>query len=300
MFVGARYAKQANGSRSGKVYVFEEDVPGRWVEISQLSPLHGNHWDEFGLSLAVSGDTLVVGAPDRDTINDDSGAVYVFHWNGLEWVQVQELIGSDIRRFSRFGYSVAILGDTLAAGTHIMGFGAVYMFSKQQDQGWSQIAKLTAPNNPHWDLIGHSLALADGVLLAGAPFAQSNGVIGGAAYLFGDLGSGDWHYTTKLVPDDGDAWEDFGRSVGLSGASAAVASPGHTHDGVRAGSTYIFDLGCQCYADFNHDGTIDSRDLTAFLNDWVSGAPSADCDANAAIDSRDVICYLNTWSSGCP
>ena len=54
-----------------------------------------------------------------------------------------------------------------------------------------------------------------------------------------------------------------------------------------------------CYADYNGDGVVDTRDVLAFLNDWTAGNKAADCDGNNVIDTRDVLCFLNLWTSGC-
>ncbi|HZW08626.1 MAG TPA: GC-type dockerin domain-anchored protein [Phycisphaerales bacterium] len=54
-----------------------------------------------------------------------------------------------------------------------------------------------------------------------------------------------------------------------------------------------------CGADFNGDGSVDTRDVLAFLNAWTQQDPASDCDANGAIDTRDVLCFLNTWTAGC-
>jgi hypothetical protein len=57
--------------------------------------------------------------------------------------------------------------------------------------------------------------------------------------------------------------------------------------------------GDDCYADFNGDDTVDTRDVLAFLNSWNGGDLAADCDGNGTIDTRDVLCFLNLWNAGC-
>ena len=54
-----------------------------------------------------------------------------------------------------------------------------------------------------------------------------------------------------------------------------------------------------CFADFNHDGAVDTRDVIAFLNAWAAQNAAADCDGNGEIDTRDVLCFLNLWAAGC-
>jgi len=67
----------------------------------------------------------------------------------------------------------------------------------------------------------------------------------------------------------------------------------------KTGEIYKFSPEGGCYADFNGDGVVDTRDVIAFLNAWTSQDDSADCDQNGLIDTRDVICFLNAWTSGC-
>ncbi|HZW10900.1 MAG TPA: VCBS repeat-containing protein [Phycisphaerales bacterium] len=62
----------------------------------------------------------------------------------------------------------------------------------------------------------------------------------------------------------------------------------------------LFAPGSECYADFNADGAVDTRDVIAFLNAWNAQNAGADCDGNGLIDTRDVICFLNAWNEGCP
>lgn len=54
-----------------------------------------------------------------------------------------------------------------------------------------------------------------------------------------------------------------------------------------------------CFADYNGDDIVDTRDVLAYLNDWNAQDPAADCDGNALIDTRDVLCFLNLWTGGC-
>jgi hypothetical protein len=54
-----------------------------------------------------------------------------------------------------------------------------------------------------------------------------------------------------------------------------------------------------CYADFNGDGRVDTRDVLAFLNAWNARDAASDCDGNGVIDTRDVLCFLNLWTTGC-
>jgi hypothetical protein len=66
-----------------------------------------------------------------------------------------------------------------------------------------------------------------------------------------------------------------------------------------AGAQAVYAQGACCVADFNGDGTVDTRDVIAFLNAWNAGDSSADIDGNGVVDTRDVIAFLNQWTAGC-
>ncbi|MBK7403098.1 MAG: hypothetical protein IPJ41_00345 [Phycisphaerales bacterium] len=109
----------------------------------------------------------------------------------------------------------------------------------------------------------------------------------------------------------------FDRSLNMIGSIDSEGSPFDvqmSHDGhyvlvgskaVHAntfgngGRTYAYENETACYGDFNGDGVVDTRDVTAFLNAWTSQNASADCDGNGVIDTRDVTCFLNAWTAGC-
>ncbi len=115
------------------------------------------------------------------------------------------------------------------------------------------------------------------------------------------------------------SWLDASREYGqLWGNTTVTLSVNSAANGLRPG-TYndnVFFTDCynggnsytravqlivedDCYADFNGDGVVDTRDVLAFLNAWNAGDPSADCDGNRLIDTRDVLCFLNLWNAGC-
>ncbi len=100
---------------------------------------------------------------------------------------------------------------------------------------------------------------------------------------------------------------DSGGGVSSGGGFQLIGTIGQ-HDAGPANSGGSFQLtggfwavaaGDGCFADFNGDGAVDTRDVLAFLNAWSARDDAADCDANGYIDTRDVLCFLNLWSAGC-
>ncbi len=187
----------------------------------------GAEGDEFGYSVALSGDTAVVSA--HASISGDQGSIYIFVYNGATWVLQQELTASDGYGGDWFGFSVAISGDTALVGApgavadgNTMG-GAAYVFTRN-GATWTEQAKLTAPDGGAFLRFGSSVALSGNTALVGMP----NAAIGsnysqGAAYVFIRKGT-TWSFQQKLVASDGAAHAGFGFSVALEGDTALVGA----------------------------------------------------------------------------
>jgi hypothetical protein len=107
-----------NGTESGSAYVFTpNDVdPTKWDQQAKLLASDGVMWDRFGYSVAISGDTVVVGAFHDCDNGASSGSAYVFRYNGSKWVEEAKLLPSDGAAQDWFGHSVAISGDKAVVG----------------------------------------------------------------------------------------------------------------------------------------------------------------------------------------
>ena len=161
-----------------------------WVQKAKLTASDGEEWDWFGTSVAISGDTVVVGADD-DVIgtNTDQGSAYVFVRSGDTWTQTAKLTASDGAADDSFGHSVAISGDTVVVGADgdDNNKGSAYVFEKPA-AGWAnmtQTAKLTASDGEDYDHFGYSVAISGDTVVVGAPLADGGGnCYKGSAYVF--------------------------------------------------------------------------------------------------------------------
>jgi FG-GAP repeat protein len=202
--------------------------PGQEVGANDGAP-----GDEFGISVAVDGDTALIGASYE---NAGQGAAYVFTRSNGVWSEAQKLTASDGAANDWFGQSVALDGDTAVIGAPQylnFGNGAAYVFTRSGG-GWSESQKLTADDGVGRDQFGISVAVAGSDVLVGAygiAFYQ------GAAYAFAESG-GSWAQTQKLVADDASQNADFGVSVALDGATALIGAYG---DASYQGAAYVFD-----------------------------------------------------------
>jgi len=267
------------------------------VQQAYLKASNTGAFDTFGSAVAVSGDTLVIGAPEEDSnatgVNGNqannsalgSGAVYVFVRSGGAWIQQAYLKASNTQAGDLFGSSVAVSGDTLVVGAHAessnatgvngnqannsaAGSGAAYVFVRSGGV-WSQQAYLKASNtggggiqnNP--DSFGYSVAISGETVVIGAYREDSSatGVNGnqanngevesGAAYVFVRSG-GVWSQQAYLKASNTDALDEFGMAVGISGDTVVVGARGESSNatGVNgnqannaepaAGAVYVF------------------------------------------------------------
>jgi hypothetical protein len=149
---------------------------------------------QFGVSVGIAGDTVVVGANGEDANGLDSGAAYVFERNqgGPDnWGEVAKLAASDGGAGDAFGGSVGIAGDTALVGAILEDengslAGAAYVFGRNPGGTdiWGEVAKLTADDAAAGDLFGSSVGIAGGTAIVGAVLGDDKGTNGGAAYIF--------------------------------------------------------------------------------------------------------------------
>ncbi|HEY1565583.1 MAG TPA: Ig-like domain repeat protein [Solirubrobacteraceae bacterium] len=241
----------------GAAYVFVKPADG-WVseaEAAKLTESAGARDDQLGNSVAVSGDTVVAGAPFA-TANDDGqeGAAYVFAKPAAGWVsetEAAQLTASDGAVNDELGNSVAVSGDTVVAGAPFAKVntnsaqGAAYVFAKPAG-GWvseSEAAKLTASDGKASDLLGSAVAVSGDLVIAGAPDATVNASAQGAAYAFVKPASG-WvsgAEATKVTASDPGPFNNFGSSVAASPNTLVAGAPGAPVNGNAAqGAAYVF------------------------------------------------------------
>lgn len=241
--------------------------------ILRASP--GDAGDIFGTSVAVSGNTVVIGAPGEDSsatgVNGnqtgnsalDSGAAYVFVSNGGVWSMQAYLKASNTGAGDTFGRSVAISGDTIVVGAigESGAAGAAYVFVRN-GAVWTQQAYLKASNAGGGDRFGISVALDGQTAVVGAlqEASSATGVNGtqsnnsapsaGAAYVFVRTG-GAWSQQAYLKASNAEAFDEFGTAVAISGDTVVVSAPleGGSATGVNgannnnafaAGAAYVF------------------------------------------------------------
>ncbi|MCW5970331.1 MAG: FG-GAP repeat protein [Blastocatellales bacterium] len=239
----------------GAAYIYERNKGGmgliadNWGEVKKLTASDGAANDFFGISVGISGDTVVVGAQDDDS---GRGAAYVYERNkgGMgpaadNWGEVKKLTASDGAVNDRFGISVSISGDTVVVGAFgdDSKRGAAYIYERNKGamgpeaDNWGEVKKLTASDGAADDQFGNSVSISGDTVVVGAYFDDS---LRGAAYIYerNKGGADNWGEVKKLTASDGAADDRLGISVGISGDTVVVGAVG---DDSNRGAAYIYE-----------------------------------------------------------
>jgi hypothetical protein len=256
---------------AGAVYVYRL-VNGSWSQEAYIKAPNAESGDNFGISVAIHGDTLVVGAMSEDSSQSSitngpgasadnsavsAGAAYVFKRTGSTWAEEAYLKASNAQAGDNFGMSVGISGDTIVVGAYLedsnqtsvynatpgsidnsaINSGAAYIF-KRTGTTWVEEAYLKATNSEAGDNFGSSVAISDNTVVVGSRLEDSsqsyisNGTISsadnsfsgaGAAYVFKRTGS-TWTQEAYLKASNADVDDNFGASVAISGETIVVGA----------------------------------------------------------------------------
>jgi hypothetical protein len=255
LVVGA-YRDDDAGEGSGAAYVYQRQAGAedRWIEVQKLTVGDAAEGDEFGRSVAIAGDTIVVGANGDDDRGDRSGSGYVFQRDqggADQWGQVAKINSNTGAAGDRFGWSVAIHANSIVVGAprdddNGSDSGAAFVF--ERDAGgpnkWGQTHGLLPGDSGgvnYW--FGNSVAIEGDDTIIGQPFDQASGADSGSAFVFGrnSGGADQWGQAAKLISNDAAADDWFGWSVSINGGTAAIGAARDDVDGkADAGSAYVF------------------------------------------------------------
>ena len=246
--------------RAGAVYVFRY-ISGQWVEIQKLTASTPSQDDFFGLDVAIKNNLIVVGAPgDNETqgggVGTDSGAAYIFEWNGTNWQQIEKLLPDASSASILMGTSVDIdisipdegnlpeqtnivVGAPLFDSAH----GVVFLYRRTNDVLWERIGELQDDDTAidERGQLGTSVSLVGDLILAGAPEHKFGK---GTAYGFGRgqiIGS--WTQSMQYEPIDLAGSEKFGFSVTVGKIGdeyiVTIGAPGVS--ALHVGRVFIYD-----------------------------------------------------------
>ena len=260
--VGLRYDDIGTTADRGSANIYKLNSSGVWVFEAKLTASDGVAGDAFGYSVAVFGNTVVVGAPFDDITLVDQGSAYIFQRSTAGvWTQVVKAVPADPSASDAFGYSVAItntavttsnFGDLVIVGSPnddiglIQNQGSAYVFKRATSGTWAQESKfvITGTDAAAEEDFGWAVSIYGDRALVSAPFDDIGTVLNrGSAYTFKRATTGIWSQEAKIVASDGAVDDYFGYSVCLFNDQAIASAP---YDDIASaadrGSAYIFQL----------------------------------------------------------
>lgn len=311
-------------SKTGAVYIFQR-TGGQWLQTGKVTALDGSAMDEFGHSVDLSGDRLLVGAFSDNVTGLYSGSAYLFARSGGTWQQVAKLTSSDLAASDRFGAALSLEGKTAIIGSFGdddfgNNTGSAYVF-EEAGGAWQETAKLLANDAGTNGYFGGSVSLSGDHVAIGAA--------NGAAYIF-HRDEGVWTQTDRLTAANAPMGEKLGAAVRLRSGSLIVNASSSVPDAPRFNAAYVFrdsgawtqfarvtTSGATANEIIGSDVVLNARH--AFISSLIvdeedaligGGAVyafelTADCNENGVIDTCDLAggtssdCNGNGWPDEC-
>jgi hypothetical protein len=270
------------------------------TQVAKLTASDGVAQDQFGYSVSISGNVIVVGAPDHAVgANQYQGATYIFVEPSGGWMdmtETAELTASDGVANGQLGRSLGISGNTVVAGApyETVGAnseqGAVYLFVQPQN-GWhnmTQTAKLTASNGTADGDLGFSVSISANTIVAGAPGARGSH---GAGYIFVEP-KGGWANMTSTAELTASIQYGF-QAVAIDGSTIVAGAPYTPGQGTRFGEALVYVKPSTGWRSTSTPNAILTASDAGYGDElgWsvsvsgnvvVAGAPFADSDTGAA------------------
>jgi hypothetical protein len=261
---------RATGAKA--LYYFQR-VGEMWVEQQRINPPEGPSGARFG-SIDLRGDRLIAGRPDDDDFGNHSGSALIYERVDGTWTLHQKLLASDGGENHCFGCDVGICGDTAfsgAMGYHVEGPSAWAYVFRLADGTWQEVVRLEGDGPEYW-CFGDRLAM-DGDRAIVSAYHESNPEGDGSVYL----------YAGMIGVDCNNNGTADGCDIFL-GTSEDLNENGIPDE-------------CECPADFDGDGDVDTADLLFLLGAW--GTPDGDVDFDGDTDTSDLLALLAAWGD-CP
>lgn len=293
----------ANGVDGGSAYVFQKQTDGTWKQIQKLRGSDTKDLDQFGGSVSIDENIIVVGSAwsdirKGDEIFRDAGSAYVFERDGDIWREAKKITADDAFAEDQFGISVDVQDGTILVGAiwndldengkkRRQDAGAAYIFEKSNDT-WLQKQKLSHKDRKPFDLFGVSVSIDANLAIIGAyrqGFNSNNKdyiEFAGAAYIFKKNAEGIWEEQQKLTAEKRTEGSFFGYSVSITKGLVLIGSQEYSLD--IDGSSSLRGSGAAYIFKNNGEGWKQSQMITALdrQKDAFFGE-SVDTDGNRCI-----------------
>jgi len=237
--VGAYYFDGVSTTDEGTAFTFH-DNDSVWTEYPRLASSERASDDWFGYSVAIDGDYAIVGAYQDDDNGSESGAAFIFMWNGSAWgtgaipaEENEKILASNGVEGDYFGISVSLNGNHAIVGA--TGNSSAYIYTRDEE-AWTET--IIRPDNIGVsDLYGISVDISGKKAVIGADYDDDKGSDAGAAYVFVQTIKG-WEIEDKLLGSDSTDNDNFGYAVAIDGNYAAIGSYLHNSS---TGAVYVFE-----------------------------------------------------------
>jgi hypothetical protein len=291
-----RYWDSVGANHSGSAYVFTRSG-STWSETQKLLAPNAAPEDNMGFAVAISGDTIVVGAPNRFSAAPDDaqvGRAFVYARTDGLWELNTVLRASNAAPFDQFGISVAIDGERIAVGAWQDSFfpptsgpGEAYLFERT-DSAWQETQIFAAPD-PHVQAeYGGSVAIEGPWFLIGAP-SHPQGNLWGAVYSYHQM-SGSWGLTNVFLPDPNPSLSWMGNALAMDGNYAVAGAFIESLSEEQNGTSYVLG-GFDAFVDegFALAGTGGPPRLTGVGTACAGSSVGARAGGRAAEQQRDAV-----------
>ncbi|MBV1880797.1 MAG: thrombospondin type 3 repeat-containing protein [Pseudomonadales bacterium] len=248
---------------SGAAYVFVHDGSGNWSFQKKLSPSSDSEIDTlFGASVAIKGDTIIVGAygDKQGTDFNKIGSAYVFIREQGNWSEQAKLIAADAGPLRSFGNRVAIQDDRVI----INSTGGVYLFTRDDNAVWTEQVKLSPLDSVS------SIAFNDSHIVMGSSWSDQDSYRAGAVHIYIEHNVDGWTLTDTVFASDIKTLDKFGSHIALSNNVLVVSNS----PSAGAKSVYVFEKGAD--GSWQEQNRIDASD--ALNNESYAGSLSLDND----------------------
>jgi FG-GAP repeat len=220
------------------------------MQLTELLESDSAPHDNYGIVVALSSDTAVIGVPFESSRIFNAGSAYVYRHSNGAWSLQQKLQASDSAPGDQYGWSIALQGGTLLIGARFdddRGFnsGSIYAYTLT-DGIWVERQKFSAPDGAVNDQYGSAISLDGDLAFIGTPFDDDNGFESGSVYIY-ERTAGLWAVERKITAHDGEPGDQFGWSVALSAGSALIGARFDDDEAFNSGSAYLYNRTAQTW-----------------------------------------------------
>ena len=292
--IGA-WGDDTHGQESGSANVFRfNPKTSEWVEEQRFEPNGSGTYQLFASTVAVWGDTVLIGARGDDDAGFNAGATYAFHYDGSEWSLVQKILPPSDGLYLGFGWSVTMFANTAVIGLEWLpsSAGAAEVY-RNIGSIWEPQQMLVPSDGEGGDQFGFEVAMSGDTVVIGSRWDDDGAYAGGSAYIF-DLDQPILDCNDNLVDDVCET------AAGISFDCNANSVPDEC-DIASGDSSDVNGNGIpdECDADLDGDGSVGVKDLLILLGSWGPCDDCNDCiadlDGDCTVGVGDLLILLGNW-----